>query len=87
MFVEITDDYLTDLEDLKAKAVQSGAKYFLLSHMRGHIVDMDRVMEICRDLDIILIEDCAHTLGCRWAETFTGRFGLDLQVPGKVGNM
>jgi dTDP-4-amino-4,6-dideoxygalactose transaminase len=72
VFVEITDDYLTDLEDLKNKAVQSGAKYFLLSHMRGH---MDGVMEICRDLGITLIEDCAHTVGCRWGETFTGRFG------------
>jgi len=75
VFVEITDDYLTDLEDLKNKAIQSGAKYFLLSHMRGHIVNMDRVMEICRDLGITLIEDCAHTVGCRWGETFTGRFG------------
>jgi dTDP-4-amino-4,6-dideoxygalactose transaminase len=60
---------------LKTKAVQSGAKYFLLSHMRGHIVDMDRVVEICRDLGIVLIEDCAHTVGCRWGEMFTGRFG------------
>jgi dTDP-4-amino-4,6-dideoxygalactose transaminase len=75
VFVEITDDYLTDLEDLENKAVQSGSKYFLLSHMRGHIVDMDRVIEICRDLDITLIEDCAHTVGCHWGETFTGRFG------------
>jgi len=75
VFVEITDDYLTDLEDLKNKAKQSGAKYFLLSHMRGHIVNMDRVMEICRDLGITLIEDCAHTVGCRWGKTFTGLFG------------
>ena len=75
VFVEITDDYLTDLEDLENKAKQSGAKYFLLSHMRGHIVDMDRVMEICRDLGITLIEDCAHTVGCRWGAMFTGRFG------------
>jgi len=75
VFIEITEDYLTDLEDLKNKAMRSGAKYFLLSHMRGHIVDMDRVMEICQDLGITLIEDCAHTVGCRWGETFTGRFG------------
>lgn len=75
VFVEITDDYLTDLEDLKNKAVQSNARYFLLSHMRGHIADMDRIVEICRDLNITLIEDSAHTVGCRWGEVFTGRFG------------
>ncbi len=46
VFVEITKDYLTDLEDLEIKAIQSGAKYFLLSHMRGHIVDMDRVTKM-----------------------------------------
>jgi dTDP-4-amino-4,6-dideoxygalactose transaminase len=75
VFVEITDEYLTDLEDLEIKAKQSGAKYFLLSHMRGHIVDMDRVTQICRRLDISLIEDSAHTVGCRWGDRFTGTFG------------
>jgi dTDP-4-amino-4,6-dideoxygalactose transaminase len=75
VFVEITEDYLTDLQDLENKAGQSKAKYFLLSHMRGHIVDMDRVAEICGRLGIVLIEDCAHTVGCRWGDKFTGTFG------------
>ena len=75
VFVEITEDYLTDLEDLETKAKESGAKYFLLSHMRGHIADMDRVTEICRRSGIALIEDCAHTVGCRWGAKFTGTFG------------
>jgi dTDP-4-amino-4,6-dideoxygalactose transaminase len=75
VFVEITEDYLTDLEDLKIKATQSRARYLLLSHMRGHIADMDRVTEICRRLGITLIEDCAHTVGCRWRSQFTGTFG------------
>ena len=75
VFVEITGDYITDLDDLKHKAEQSTAKFFLLSHMRGHIVDMDQVTAICRDWDITLIEDCAHTVGGRWGDTFTGRFG------------
>ena len=75
VFVEITEDYLTDLEDLKHKAKQSGAKYFLLPHMRGHIADMDRLTEICSCFGISLIEDCAHTVGCRWGAKFTGTFG------------
>ncbi len=75
VFVEITEDYLTDLQDLENKAKQSGARYFLLSHMRGHIVDMDQVAEICRRRGISLIEDCAHTVGGRWGDKFTGTFG------------
>lgn len=35
VFVEITKDFVTDLEDLEQKASQSGARFFLLSHMRG----------------------------------------------------
>jgi dTDP-4-amino-4,6-dideoxygalactose transaminase len=76
VFVEIDEDYLTDLNDLENKARLSGAEYLLLSHMRGHIVDMDRVCEICNRLDLTLIEDCAHTVGGRWGDRFTGTFGL-----------
>jgi len=75
VFVEITADYLTDLDDLERKASQSGARFLLLSHMRGHIVDMDKVAEICERMGIVLIEDCAHTVGCRWNGRFTGTFG------------
>ena len=82
VFVEITDDYVTDLEDLENKAMQSGAKYFLLSHMRGHIVDMDRVTELCRRLGILLVEDCAHTVGCRWGDKHTGTFGVAIEYDG-----
>ena len=75
VLVEITDDYTADLVDLEQKAVASGAKFFLLSHMRGHIVDMDAVVSICAKHNIVLVEDCAHTAGCRWGDKFTGTFG------------
>ena len=32
VFVEIGQDWLTDLDDLEAKAAESGAKFFMLSH-------------------------------------------------------
>ncbi|MGB1357040.1 MAG: DegT/DnrJ/EryC1/StrS family aminotransferase, partial [Candidatus Puniceispirillaceae bacterium] len=53
----------------------SGARYLLLSHMRGHIADMDRLMEICDRLHICLIEDCAHTMGAKWRDRKSGNFG------------
>lgn len=75
VFVEIDENYVTDLDDLEQKAKASGAKYFLLSHMRGHIVDMDRVVEICDRLGITMVEDCAHTMGATWNGKLTGTFG------------
>lgn len=65
--VEIDDELLIDTVDLREdtvdlreKAHSSGAKVLLLSHMRGHIADVEAVTAICDELGIVLIEDCAH---------------------------
>ena len=71
--VEIIDDYTIDLDDLEGKAGE--AKWFMLSHMRGHITNMDRVKEICKAHDLTLIEDCAHTMGASWNGKKSGSFG------------
>ena len=61
VFVGVSEDLTIDLDDLVAKADQ--ARVLMLSHMRGHLCDMDRLMEICNDAGITVIEDCAHTMG------------------------
>jgi len=75
VFVECTEDYTIDLRDLDEKAASSGARYLLLSHMRGHIADMDQISGIANKYDLCLIEDCAHTMGARWGNQHTGTFG------------
>jgi dTDP-4-amino-4,6-dideoxygalactose transaminase len=76
IFVEVTDSLVVDLDDLALKAVSSGARFFMLSHMRGHLADMDRLMEIVQAHDLILIEDCAHTMGAKWDGKKSGSYGL-----------
>ncbi|WP_435661007.1 DegT/DnrJ/EryC1/StrS family aminotransferase [Leisingera caerulea] len=73
VFVEVTEGLTIDLEDLAAKADQ--AKVLMLSHMRGHLCDMDRLMEICDAAGINVIEDCAHTMGASWNGVLSGRHG------------
>lgn len=73
--VDIVDDYTIDLADLEKKAAAPDVKWFLLSHMRGHIADMDRIMEICTTQGLVLIEDCAHTMGALWDGKKSGSFG------------
>ena len=75
VFVEIGQDWLTDITDLRAKAASSGAKFFMLSHMRGHIADMDAILAICEEFGITLVEDCAHTMGAKWQGKRSGNFG------------
>ncbi len=73
--VDIVDDYTIDLDDLQEKAAAPDVKWFMLSHMRGHITNMDRIMEICTTHDLVLIEDCAHTMGATWNGKKSGAFG------------
>ena len=48
----------------------------MLSHMRGHLADMDRLMQICTQAGVQVIEDCAHTMGARWRGRLSGTDGL-----------
>lgn len=76
VFVGVTENLVIDLEDLSAKADQ--AQVLLLSHMRGHLVDMEALMAICDAQGIAVIEDCAHTMGAAWK-------GVPSGTQGKVG--
>ena len=75
ILIETTPDYMTDMADLAFKAATSGAKVFLLSHMRGHIADLEAVKAICDRHGIAIIEDCAHTMGAKWDGQYTGPWG------------
>ena len=76
VLVDVTDDLLIDLDDLRRKAQASGAKTLLLSHMRGHICDMEALTAVCAEFGIRLIEDCAHTMGAGWNGKATGTWGI-----------
>lgn len=73
VFVGVTPSLTIDLDDLHSKIGQ--AKVLLLSHMRGHICDMDRLMQICTDAGVTVVEDCAHTMGGSWNGVASGRHG------------
>ena len=75
VLVEITGDLVIDLDDLAAKAAASGARVLLLSHMRGHLCDMDRLLEVADACGIEVVEDCAHTMGATWNGRRSGNFG------------
>lgn len=75
VLVEITQDLRLDLQDLEQKINQSSAKILLVSHMRGHLCDMDRLTAMCRAAGITVIEDCAHTMGAEWNGKRAGNFG------------
>ena len=76
VFVEVTEDLTLDFADLAAKAKASGARLLMLSHMRGHLCDMEALVALCEGLGVQIIEDCAHTMGAAWKGVPSGRHGV-----------
>lgn len=75
VIVEIGADYVIDVDDLARKARASGAKVLLLSHMRGHLADMNAVMAVAREHGLAVVEDCAHAMCASWKGRTIGTFG------------
>ncbi len=75
VFVETTESLTIDLVHLEEMAEMSRARVLMLSHMRGHQPDMDQVTRIAQDRGIVVIEDCAHTMGGSWRGVVSGRHG------------
>ncbi|MEP1587628.1 MAG: DegT/DnrJ/EryC1/StrS family aminotransferase [Tateyamaria sp.] len=73
VFVGVTEGLTIDLDDLEGKLDQ--ARILMLSHMRGHLCDMDRLMAMCDAAGVTVIEDCAHTMGAAWNGVPSGRSG------------
>ena len=76
VLVETNEDLRIDLDDLAAKAARASARALLLSKMRGHVPDMDAVMAVAGRAGLMVIEDCAHTMGATWNSRRSGNFGL-----------
>lgn len=77
IYVESTKDMIIDLSDLEAKLQNyPDCKHLMISHMRGKVADMVRVKELCDRHKVILLEDCAHSLGVKYAGVHSGKVGV-----------
>ena len=76
LLVETNENLRPDLDDLEAKAASGDVRVLMLSNMRGHLPDMEAVQAICLRHGLLLMEDCAHTMGAAWKGQQSGTFGL-----------
>ncbi|MFB9150245.1 DegT/DnrJ/EryC1/StrS family aminotransferase [Roseovarius ramblicola] len=70
---EVGEDYRIDIADFEARL--DGVEAVIVSHMRGHTSDMDRVMALCDAHGVPVIEDAAHSLGTMWRGRRIGTIG------------
>jgi dTDP-4-amino-4,6-dideoxygalactose transaminase len=68
------DDFNIDIEDLKKK-ITPKTKVLIVQHTFGMPANMDEVISIVRQYGLILIEDCAHSLGAEFNGKKVGTFG------------
>lgn len=64
-----------DLDQFE-KAVTKKTKAVIFAHVLGNPPNMDRVLQICKDNDILLLEDNCDALGSRWRGQPLGSFGV-----------
>ena len=76
VLVECTSDLVLDLDHLEQQIQLSGSRLLLLSHMRGHLVDMDKLCALLERTSVALIEDCAHTMGASFNGRKSGTHGV-----------
>lgn len=74
---EVGENYRIDMEDFATKLEQD-IDAVMISHMRGHTSDMDRIMELAAAKGLPVIEDAAHSLGTKW-------HGQNIGTIGKIG--
>jgi len=75
VYVDVDENtFNIDIEDLKRK-IGPQSKVVIVQHTFGLPAEMDEVLEICRQNNLILIEDCAHSLGAKYKGKKLGIFG------------
>lgn len=75
VFVEIERETLNiDPQDLKKK-ITPKSRVVMVQHTFGLPAKMNEILEVCREHNLILIEDCAHSLGAKYRGQKIGTFG------------
>lgn len=75
VFVDIEKETLNmDPEDLKTK-INSKSRAVVVQHTFGLPAKMNEIENICKEYNLILIEDCAHSLGADYQGKKIGTIG------------
>ncbi len=74
-----------NLLEIAIKKSPKKPKALILTHLYGQMADIQKISQICKAHDIILIEDAAESLGASYKQKQSGSFG-DLGVYSFNGN-
>ncbi len=70
----LEETWQIDPEDVKSK-ITTKTKALLCVHLYGHPCEMERLIKICNQHNLFLIEDCAEAIGSKYKGKHVGSFG------------
>lgn len=74
VFVDIRKDFNMN-PDLIEEAITEKTKAIIPVHFGGGVCEMDKIMDIAKKHNLIVIEDTAHGIGAKYQNQFAGTFG------------
>lgn len=75
VFVDSYEDTLqVSIEDIQKK-ITPKTKAVMAVHLYGHPCEMDKLVALCKERKLFLIEDCAESFGSEYKGKQTGTFG------------
>ena len=74
VFVDCDQNYNLSVQDLKKK-ISPFCRAVMVQHTFGLPADIEEIKKICDENSLILIEDCAHSLGATYGGKPVGTFG------------
>ena len=74
VLVDIGEDYNIDVEKIE-KHITKKTKVILPVHLYGRSCNMDRVMQIAKKYNLIVVEDVAQSFGAKYKNKMAGTFG------------
>lgn len=74
VYVDCNESFNIDTGDLENK-ITPKTRALIVQHTFGLPADMDKIAEFCQKKNIVLIEDCAHSLGTEFLGKKVGTFG------------
>jgi dTDP-4-amino-4,6-dideoxygalactose transaminase len=74
VFADCDENYLISLSDLERK-INKKTKVVIPVHLYGLPVDMQRIWDLAKSKDLLVLEDCAQAHGATWGEKRLGSWG------------
>ena len=76
VFVDIRPDSLNIDADAIRAAITDKTRAIIPVHLFGQPADMDEIMSVAKEFNLMVIEDCAQSIGSSYHGRKTGTFGI-----------